>query len=764
MRPESAEGAPAGGLPWAVRHRRVVVLLAALAAVAAGWFGGSAHDSLSAGEVVPYGAEALRANEVLEREFGAATPNLVLVTRAAGPVDGPGPSSAAGRLTRLLEADPAVTRVRSYWSTRSPALRSHDGRGALVLVRLRGREEQATRAAGRLVPRVTGDRGALTVTATGEAAVRAAVVEQSERDQLRGELLALPLTALLLLVVFRSAVAALLPVVVGALAVLGTLALLRLLTAVTAVSVYASSICSALGFALAVDYSLFLITRYREQLARGDEAGPALRTALRTAGRAVAFSAGTVGLSMSALLVFPHTILRSIAYGGIVVVVLAAAGSLLLLPALLWVLGDRVERFDVLARWRRVRPGPDAPGAAPPLGGWGRTAVRVMRRPLVTTLVVGAGLALVAAPFTGVRFGLFDDRVLPASSAVGEARTVLSKGFDANAVVSPTTVVLPRFDARAEPGALDDFARRIAGLHGVRRVDTSTGGYERGVRVRPPTAASASFASDKGAWLAVTTRGEPNSQATRDLARGLRELPAPAPVLVGGPGATLADVQRSLADRLPLALSLVAGAMLGLVLVMTRRPVLAVKALVLNALSLSATFGALVHVFQEGHLAGVLGGFTATGTTDALLPVLVFCIAFGLSMDYEIFLLARICEEHRRTGDTMMAVAHGLDRTARLFTWAALTIAVVMAALATSDLVLLKIVGVGLALAVLLDATVVRGLLVPAVMRLAGRANWWTPTRKGSLPVLSTPLPPAGHSGTAPARLPGTDMKENTPR
>ncbi|WP_171166679.1 MMPL family transporter [Streptomyces sp. I05A-00742] len=727
---DPAPSAPAPAVPRTARHPRSVLVAVVLLTAAAAWFGAPVHRYLSAGEIVPAGAESLRAAGLLESGFAAGPPDLLLVARSSEPVENAGPEAAGTRLAQQLRTDPDVARVTSYWPSCPPALRAKDGRAALILVTLRGREADATRAAGRLIPEVTGRHGPLDITVNGRAAIRAAVLERTAHDQGRAELLVLPVVALLLLLAFRSAWAALLPVGVGVFAVTGSMALLRLLASVTPVSVYASNLGAALGFALAVDYSLFLVGRHREELTAGRPVGAALRTTMRTAGRAVAFSAGTVALSLAALLVFPHTILRSNAYGGITAAVLAAAGSLVLVPAALTLLGDRVTRLDPLARWRRApghgRPAPQTPGL------WGRTALRLMRRPVTTALAVTAFLVLLATPFTQLRVGLFDDRVLPASSDVGRSGALLRERFDAGAATSPTTVVLPRFDARGGAAALDAYARRISAEPGVRGVETATGAYRNGHRDHAPTAASARFASARAVWLAVATEGEPVSPAGRDLARALRRLPAPAPVLVGGPGADLADVQHTLSGRLPWSLALIAVTMLALVWWMTGRPVLACKALLLNTLSLSATFGALVYVFQEGHFAGLLGGFTATGTTDTLVPVLVFCLAFGLSMDYEIILLARVCEEHDRGADTPEAVARGLDGTARQFVWAALIFAVVMSALATSGLVVLKVIGVGLALAVLLDTTVVRALLVPAVMKLAGPANWWAPGRRGS--------------------------------
>ncbi|MGA4799868.1 MMPL family transporter [Streptomyces lavendulocolor] len=814
--PPPGRGDGPGGppVPFAVRHRHLVSVVALLLMALSGLIGRDVADRLSSGGIVPPGADSMRAEEVLRDRFGAGRPEMVLLVRtdAAGGPGGRGigaPAAvAAGRaVERRLAADPGVERVLSTWSAGpGTGLRSRDGRSGLVLAWLRGGDHERGKTAERVVPGVTGRFGPLEVTAGGEAPTRVEVARQASRDARLSELVALPVTVTLLLLVFGSLPAAGLPVLVGVFAALGTTALLRGLTGLTEVSVYALNIGTALAFALAIDYSLFLVSRYREERARGAEDTAALRTALRTAGRAVAFSAGTVACSMAALLVFPHPLLRSLGFAGVAVTVMAAVGSLVVLPAVLALLGDRLDRLDVFARWRRPRAAaarsteaagcPDAaegrpqadgsttgtgtapgeatsgtgaagasvaadgtgrtggtgaaggPGrtgvsgapretgvagsAAAGRGGWGRIALAVMRRPLATGVPVACLLVLLTVPFADVRFAMSDDRVLPASSAAGGVGAALREDFPGSPV-GATTIALPGLDTRvpARAAELDRYARRVSAVDGVTRVDTATGTYARGRLVTGPSPSSARFLPRRsgpgGTYLSVAMAGEPGGPAGADRVGAIRAVPAPAPARVGGFDARVADVRGAIGDRLPLALTLVGVSMVVLVLGLTRRPVLALKALVLNTLSLCATFGALVFVFQQGHLKWLVGDFVTTGSLDVQIPVVTFCVAFGLSMDYECMLLSRMVEEHRAGADTVTAVARGLDRTARLFTWSAAILAVVMVALATSGLVFLKAVGVGLALAAVLDATVVRGLLVPAVMRLAGRANWWAP-------------------------------------
>ncbi|KAB8196780.1 MMPL family transporter [Nonomuraea phyllanthi] len=720
------------------RSSRTVLWLTAVAFVLALLVGHDVQDRLVLGGTKPIGSAAVRADELLRNLPGQGVPHIVLIARAARSVDDPGDAAAGRRLAATLAADRGVAWTVSYWTTGAPAMRSKDGRSALVTALLSGDRVQRIATARRLVADLTGRRGPLTVTATGEAVIRAETQERSQHDLRTAELIAAPLTLAILLVVFGGVVAALLPLLIGALSVVGAMAVLRLLTSVTEIGVFALSIATALGFALAVDFSLFIVTRFREELARGLDPHTAVAVTMRSTGRAMGYSAATVTLSLSALLLFPFGILRSIACGGIAITVLAAVTSLVVLPALLRLLGERVNRLPVPGPWRAGRPAGRR---------WYDGAVAVMRRPVVVALPVTLVLVTLGVPFVHVRFATMDDRVLPPQAPAAQAGQQLRRDFAAGGGIAPTTIVLP---GAADLPALSDYARRISAVPGVLRVDTAPGSAIEGSRRAAPGSAAEGFrraaagSAVRGSGhaapavpgragvphLTVTTAYEPYSMENSDLVLRLRKVGAPGPVLIGGPGGNLADTRQGIGDVLPVALALIALTTLALITALTGSIVLAVKALVMNALSLTATFGVLVHVFQDGHLRGLVGDFTVTGSIDILMPSMIFCVAFGLSMDYEIFLLSRITEEHRRTGDTVTAVARGLQHTGRLFTSAAVVFAVVMAALATSTLTPLKMIGVGLAVAVLLDATVIRALLVPAVMRLAGRANWWSPIRR----------------------------------
>ncbi|WEB38207.1 MMPL family transporter [Streptomyces yunnanensis] len=716
-------------------RRRVLVLVAVLLAVAAAVpIGGGVSDRLSGGGFTDPAAESSKAAKLLADRFGSGAPNLVLLARTSGSVDDPRAATAGRDLSRRLAQEPGVLSVTSYWTTphelASP-LRARDGRSALVLLRLGGDEDRVRDIAKELVPRFTGRQGVLSLSATGTAQVYVEVEKQSDQDLVRAEAYAAPVMLLILLFVFGSAVAAVLPLLIGVCSILGTFVVLRVLSELTSVSVYAINITTALGLGLAIDYSLFIVTRYREERARGLDTAEAVAQSVRTAGRTVLFSALTVALSLSALLVFPLYFLRSFAYAGVAVVALSAIAALVVLPAVLGLLGPRIDALDVRRLFRRgPQPGADHDTLAGPADGtatggfWHRLATAVMRRPVLCAAGVITLLVLLGLPFTRISFGLVDDRVLPISAPAHRTAQSVQEEFSSRET-SALSVVLPTVSGSADRDRIAAYAARLSTLPDVARVDTVTGSYAAGRQV--VAASAASFAAGDASWLSVVPSVEPDSSAGVKLAERVRADSAPGPVLVGGDGAELADTRDALAARLPEAALIIGATTVVLLFLFTGSVLVPFKAVLLNLLSLTATFGAMVYVFQEGHLRSLVGDFTVTGSVDISIPVLMFCVAFGLSMDYEVFLLSRIKEVYIETGDNPRAVAAGLERTGRLVSAAAVLVAVVMLALATSGITFLKLLGVGLALAVLLDATLVRGVLVPAVMRLAGRANWWAP-------------------------------------
>lgn len=684
---------------------------------------------LSAGGFEDPKAESSVAVDVLRDRFDTGDPNFVLHARADGKVDSREAVAAGRALSEKLADQKGVAEVTSYWTSGRPAdLRAKDGKSALVLARLGGDDDEALKTAKRIAPLVTGDQGGgLEVKSGGRAEFNRQGSERITSDLTRAEGVAVPLTILLLILVFGSGMAALLPLAIAGVSVVGSLAVLRLLNEMTGVSIFAINLSTALGLGLAIDYSLFIVSRYREELRKGYDTAAALRISLRTAGRTVIFSALTVLLSLSALLVFPLYFLRSFAYAGIAVVFFATLGAVVLLPALLAAIGPRIDKFDVLAKLRRGR---EQERKRAEDGMWHRLATTVMKRPWPVLTVVLLVLAVIVLPFTKASFGLPDDRALPkdlAAAQVGHATRTEFPSFAGQDL----KVVLP--ERKPDDAALTTYAERLSQISGVDRVDAVTGSFLDGKLTAPPAAGAEKTFTDgggDGAWLTIATGVEAYSQAGEDLVADVREVSAPKGTspLVAGPAATYTDTLDSLWSALPYALLIIAVTTFVLLFLFTGSVVMPLKAILLNLLSLTATFGAMVFVFQDGNLQWLVGDFTVTGRVDVTMPILMFCIIFGLSMDYEVFLLSRIKEEYDRTGDNRKAVAIGLESTGRLITAAAGLLAIFFAALVSAGVTHVKMLGLGTALAILMDALVIRGLLVPAFMRLAGRANWWAPT------------------------------------
>jgi len=715
-----------------IRRRRIVLVGAAVIFVASGAYGGPVSEHLSAGGFDDPGSESYRADEALIETFGSATPNLILlVTAQGGSVDAPDVVAAGTALTEELAGEADVVNVGSYWTLgNAPPLRSDGGDRALVLARIEGSEDFVNDRVEEITPKYTRD-GALVVGVGGFGAVFREVGTTIEEDLVRAETIALPITLILLLLVFGSVVSASLPLAIGALSVVGTFVVLRLLSTVTEVSIFSLNLTTAMGLGLAIDYSLFMVSRFREELRAGHEPDVAVQRTVRTAGRTVAFGAMTVAASLCALLVFPLAFLRSFAYAGVAVAFLAGAFSVVVLPAILGALGHRVDSLTI---FKRSTVQHDE-------GFWHRTAILVMRRPVVFASGAIAVLLFLGVPFLRLDISLPDDRVLQEEAVSRQVHDTIREEFSSQEAGAEAVVALGIGDPAARAADIDAFAAKLALLPSVSRVDASTGTYcaegtaadfgcTPGTKVLEGGAGrylTFDSAGEGGStYLSVVPSVEPLSSAGEDLVKAIRGTEAPFPVEVTGQSAQLVDIKDSLFGRLPLALGIIALITFFVLFIQFGSVIIPIKALILNLLSLTATFGAMVFVFQDGHLSQTLD-FTATGQIDATTPILMFCVVFGLSMDYEVFLLSRIKEEHDRTGDNELSVAIGLERTGRIVTAAALLIAVIFLAFATSNITFIKLFGVGLTLAVLMDAFVIRALLVPAFMRLAGEWNWWAP-------------------------------------
>lgn len=693
---------------FVTRRRRAVLIVAVLLALLGGATSTSLFGKLSAGGFDDPGAESGQAADLLEDTFGQSPPNLALLVTAADGVDGAAAAEAGTRLTESLAAEDGVRDVVSYWSSGQLQLRSADGDRALVLATIVGDDTEVNDRVGSLADAYGGDADGLTVEVGGYAAFSHELSEQSESDVVTGEMIVFPVTLIALVLVFGGIVAALLPLAVAAATSLLGMGLLWALAEVTSLSVFAANVVTLAGLGLAIDYSLLMVNRYREELAGERTVPEAIRATLGSAGRTIVFASLTVCIALATLILVPLPAIRSIGYAGVLTALLAAASSLVVLPALFAVLGRRVGTPRL--RRRRTSAGD---------GFWHRLAMVVMRRPLPIATVVTAALLLLGAPFLGMKLGYLDERVMPESSEARHVATVIRSDFatgeqDALQVVAPSGM--------AEPG---EYAERISLLGHVARVDTVTGSYADGASVAPPGPAHARFAAGDAVYLSVVP--EPGTvEQTRELVGAVRAVDAPAETLVGGVAAVAEDADRSLLDMLPWALGAVGLAMVVLLFLLTGSVLLPFLALVLSTLSLSATFGAMVWIFQDGHLSGLFD-FTVTGTTISTVPVMLFALAFGLAMDYQVFMLSRIREEYDRGASPTAAVALGLEKVGRIVTAAAVLISIVFLAFLVSDITLMKAFGVGLPLAVLIDATLIRGALLPATMRLLGGATWWAP-------------------------------------
>ena len=689
----------------AATHARAVLAVAILVMIGAGALGMTAFGKLQSQGFTDPGAESSQAQDLIQRHYGGSADFLLLVQAREGTVDDPAVRAAATALTSRVAADRDLTDVTSYWQTGVPALRSDDARAALIAAHARDQD-----AVDQLVSRYGGDQAPIAVTAGGGAVANADINTQVSKDLMVAESIAVPLIAILLFVVFGSLVAALLPLVVGGIAVLGTFAELSILGSVTDVSVFAINLTTALGLGLGIDYALLTVNRFREELANRGDTRSAVIATVATAGRTIAFSAATVAVALAALLLFPLYFLRSFAYAGIGVIVIAMIAAVVVLPALLAVLGPRVNAGRLPRRRGLTTVSPF----------WARVSGSVLRRPVVTALPVLAVLVLAAVPLFNVHFGTPDERVLPTTASSRIVGDELRAHFPQNDSRGIQIV------AEGTPGnaAVAGYAQRLSQLPGVSSVSSSAGDFAHGVSAgRSPTDAALA-APDAQRWTVVTGADSRSDQAQALVAQ-IRALPAPAAVKVGGDAATLVDSKHTIGSRLPLAGGIIAVTTFLLLFLFTGSVLQPLRALLFNLISLSATLGVMTLIFQDGFGSGLLG-FTPLPLDTSML-MLLFCIAFGLSMDYELFVISRIKEAHDRGAGPREAVIEGLSHSGRIVSAAAVLLSISLFAFGTSGVSFIQMFGLGTGLAVLLDATLVRGVLLPAGMRALGRNAWWAP-------------------------------------
>ena len=691
---------------FAYRCRAWVLLgTAAFVVFALGW-GTGLFDAVSDGGFEDPEAESTRAAEVIEERLGHDGVDVVAVYRSDElTFDNPTFAKAVQRAVSELP-DEYVVSATTYLDDglsdlERGVLISEDRHAVYVPITLAGDDAVERMESFRQIARDL-DAGPLDTYVGGPIAIQNELSEQARTDVVRAELISLPLVLVLLVAIFGGVVAALMPLAVGGLAILGALVLLRALTYVTEVSAFAVNVASILGLGLAIDYGLFLVNRFREEMRRTGQVTSALPATLATAGRTVAFSGITVLIAFAGLLFFPQPILGSIGLGGIAVVLFDLVAALVVLPALLAVVGPRIDALRLPIRVRRSS-GTDVDDR---VGGWSRLAHSVMRRPILYLVTVAAVLVTFASALASLNVGSTDQRYLPDNADSRQATQMLREDFPAGGISQIDVVVT----GSVTDDDLEAFRAELADLDGAHGAQILRTG-------------------DETAHLAVTYEGGIDDDSTSRLVRDVRAAEPPTgadEVLVGGPAAQQLDNTDAIVRTLPTTLAFVTLTTLVLLFLAFGSVVLPVKAVIMGFLSLGASLGAVIWGFQEGHLADVLA-FTPVGTIDPTYLVLIIIVAFGLAMDYELFLLSRVREEYLATGDNTHSVAVGLQRTGRIITSAALLLIVVLLAMGVSGLLLLKIVGIGLAVAVVVDATLVRALLVPATMRLLGKANWWLP-------------------------------------
>jgi uncharacterized membrane protein YdfJ with MMPL/SSD domain len=730
-----------GGILY--RTRWAVLCIALLIIAAGATYGFGVFGALQGTSIVDPTSQSAQAQTLLDSRLSKGSTDIgILLRSSALQATDPAFEQGASRLVQKLQALPQVASVTSYYSSHDASLLSRDKHETLVLVELSAQGGKANNY-DIVAPQITSPT--LQVFIGGSFTSDQQFNEQIDADLAHAETITLPLVAILLVIIFQGLVAAGLPLLIGGIAIVGSFAILRAVTGVMEVSTFAVNVVTFMGLGLAIDYSLFIVTRFREELSvkEADVRG-ALQRTMRTAGRTILFSGLTVSTSLAALLLFPEVFLRSMAVGAIAATLVALLVALTVLPALLAILGRRVNALSFQQLFRRRLPERGVTGPAPEAGAWYRLSHLVMRFPVPVALVTIGLLLLLGSPFLHASFSSPDERLLPPDMSARVVFDQIQQNFPQEsgegipvAITTTGNALLPANLAR-----LEGYVQSIETIPGVVSVQSlvtvdptlSLADYQQlyaNPGVNPQiTGAAAIFANGNATKVIVNTNAVERSDAATQIVNWLRAIKAPRGFtpLVGGATAQQVDLFASLRATIPWALLLMAVAVFGLLFLLTGSLVLPFKALILNVLSLSATFGALVWVFQDGHLQNLLG-FQSVGSLDSTQPILIFGLAFALSMDYEIFLLSRIKEQFDVSGDNRTAIAVGLQQVGRLVTSAALLLAVVVGAFVTAKIIFIQEIGLGVAIAVLLDATVVRVLLVPATMRLLGRWNWWAPAR-----------------------------------
>ena len=680
-----------------VNRKKLIFTVFIISILSAGVIGSSVFGKLDSGGYSDPKSDSAKAFEYLTDVFKVKDPAVVLVVETPTELTDPAVVATATKLESIIKTEEGVGSTLSYWSSGgAPSLKSSDSKSAFLFVYSEDVEWDTVQSLGkRMQAKYDGKFENLTIYASGTGVFAHAINTKIADDLKLSESISIPLTFILLVFVFGGLVASAMPLLVGVSAILGSFLIIYLLTLFTGVSVFALNLITGLGLGLGIDYSLLIVNRFREELHAGKSVNEAIKRTVATAGKTVFYSGLTIVITLASLMLFPLMFLKSFGYAGVTVVIMAVLGSLVALPALLAILGNRIDKAVV--RKSAITPKED--------GRWAQTARLVMKRPVSAVVLSLVILGVMAAPITSIKFSQGDSRMLPADNKAAIATALQAERFPGQ-TGNPIEIVIRDGSDKLEE--INAYAAKVAKVSGI-------------VAVLPPE----TIGSDVRviAYQAMLPR-TPDSQA---LIHSVRDVQAPVGTLIGGVAADYTDSQDGIARTLPWALGWIILSVLVLIFIFTGSIILPIKAVLLNFLSLGATMGALTWVFIDGNLQWLVGSFTVTGTLDTSIVILIAVVVFGLSMDYELFLLSRIREEHLSGKSNVESVAVGLQRSARIITAAALLLAVVFASFITSGVTSIKTMGFGVALAVILDATIVRGLLVPALMRLFGENNWWAP-------------------------------------
>ena len=680
-----------------VRRKKFIFALFVAAIIASGGIGSAVFGKLESGGYSDLNSDSAKAFEYLTDVFKVKEPVVVLVVETKDGLTKPESVAAATKLEQEIKSIPGVESTLSYWSAGgAPSLKSSDGNSAFLFIYSKSVEWEAIESLGEQVgKKYDGNYENLRIYASGTGVFASAINKKIADDIKLSEAISIPLTFILLVFVFGGLVASGMPLLVGVSAILGSFLVMYLLTLFTGVSIFALNLITGLGLGLGIDYSLLIVNRFREELHAGKSVDEAIKRTVSTAGKTVFYSGLTIVITLASLMLFPLMFLKSFGYAGVTVVIMAVLGSLVALPALLAILGKNIDKAVI--RKSAITPKED--------GRLAQTARFVMRRPLAVVVLSLVFLSILAAPIKNIVFSQVDSRVLPANNPAAFASKIISDRFPGQEG-NPVEIVIPK-GALVQP-EVTKYISEVAKVDGI-------------VRVSQPQI----FGDD----LRITAVHSmpPRTLKGESLIKDIREIKSPEGTLIGGIAADYADTQIGIAKTMPWALTWIAIGVLILLFVFTGSIILPIKAVILNILSLAATLGAITWIFVDGHLRWLVGDFTVTGAVDTGSIILVAVVAFGLSMDYELFLLSRIKEEHDAGKSNIESVAIGLQRSARIITAAAGLLAIVFASFIISGVTSIKMLGFGVAFAILLDATLVRALLVPALMRLFGERNWWAP-------------------------------------